>query len=378
MPIHNGLLPREGFTADPVFKLLSRTAMNPMLLLPAYLLAKFTKRGEDFTMLHPTAYSRFTSVFYLALVRYLSKKFSNGVTNNWTNDKYNWSQEVAVVTGGAGGIGGHVVKLLAERGVKVVVLDIQPMTYEAGPNVHYFKCDIASATSLAEVAKEVRAKVGEPTILVNNAGVARGKTILETTEKDLKFTFDVNTFAHYNTVKEFLPFIINKNHGMVVTVASYAAWLTVPNMVDYSMSKTAAHAFHEGLSAELKTRYNAPKVRTIIVNQGYTKTPLFEGYHNGSPFLIPALEPESVADAICRQIFTGRSGQVITPTFGRFLQLLQALPHWYTYGIRTKGQSIMANWKGRQVVEDLDSYYADKEKTADPEESTVLVPEESC
>ncbi|KAI3328927.1 NAD(P)-binding protein [Xylariaceae sp. AK1471] len=375
MPIHKGLLPREGFTADPVLKLISRTALNPFMLLPVLLFAKFTKKGEDLTMLHPTAFSRFKKLFYLALVRYLSSKRSDGVINNWTSDKYDWPNEIAVVTGGAGGIGGHVVKLLAERGLRVVVLDIQPMTFEAGPKVYYFKCDITSAASLAEVAKNIRSQVGEPTILVNNAGVARGKTILETSEKDLRFTFEVNTFAHYNTVKEFLPFMINKNHGMVVTVASYAAWLAVPNMVDYSMSKSAAHSFHEGLSAELKTRYNAPKVRTIIINQGYTKTPLFTGYHNDSPFLVPALEPESVADAICRQIFTGRSGQVITPTFGSILQLLQAMPHWYSYGLRAKGKNIMTNWKGRQVVKDLDTYYTDKEKTSNPEESTVLVPE---
>ncbi|KAI3343179.1 hypothetical protein F4824DRAFT_444754 [Ustulina deusta] len=377
MPIHNGLLPREGFTADLVFKLLGRTAFNPILLLPVYLLAKFTKKGEDFTMLHPTAFSRFKKVFYLALVRYLSKKLSDGVTNGWSNDRYNWPEEIAVITGGSGGIGGHVVKLLAERGLKVVVLDIQPMTYDAGPKVHYFNCDITSTASLAEVAKEIRTKLGEPTILINNAGVTRGKTILETSEKDLKFTFDVNVFAHYNMVKEFLPSMIKKNHGMVVTVASLASWLTVPNMVDYAMSKTAANAFHEGLSAELKTRYNAPKVRTIIVNQGYTKTTLFTGYHNGSPFLMPTLEPESVADAICRQIFTGRSGQVITPTFGSLLQLIQAMPHWYSYHLRAKGQNIMTNWKGRQVVEDLDTYYADKEKTSNPEDSTVLVPKEN-
>ncbi|KAI0401051.1 NAD(P)-binding protein [Xylaria palmicola] len=377
MPIHNGLLPREGFTADPVLKLLGRTALNPIILLPAYLLAKFTKKGEDFRMLHPTAFSRFKTIFYLALVRYLSRKFSDGVTNSWTDDKYDWPREIAVVTGGAGGIGGHIVKLLAERGVNVVVLDIQPMAFEAGPKVHYFKCDITSAADLAEVAEEVRAKVGEPTILVNNAGVARGKTILETTEKDLRFTFDVNTFAHYHTVKEFLPSMVERDHGMVVTVASFAAWLAVPNMVDYSMSKTAAHAFHEGLTAELRTRYSAPRVRTVIVNQGYTKTPLFTGYHNGSPFLLPTLEPESVADAVCRQIFTGRSGQVITPSFGRTLQLLQALPHWYTYRLRAKGQNIMTNWRGRQVVPDLDKYYESKEKRIDPEESTVLVAEEN-
>ncbi|KAI8632384.1 NAD(P)-binding protein [Xylariaceae sp. FL1651] len=375
MPIHKGLLPREGLTADPVLKLIGRTALNPMLLLPLFLLAKFTKKGEDLTMLHPTAFSRFKTLFYLGLVRFLSSYYSDCVVNNWSSDKYDWPNEIAVVTGGAGGIGGHVVKLLAERGLRVVVLDIQPMAFEAGPKVHYFKCDITSPASLAEVAKDIRARVGEPTILINNAGVARGKTILETTEKDLKFTFDVNTFAHYNTVKEFLPFMIKKNHGMVVTVASYAAWLTVPNMVDYSMSKSAAHTFHEGLTAELKTRYNAPKVRTIVVNQGYTKTPLFTGYHNDAPFLVPALEPESVADAICKKIFTGRSGQVITPTFGSTLQLIQAMPHWYAYNLRAKGQNIMKNWKGRQVVKDLDEYYMAKDKTSDTDGSTVLVPE---
>ncbi|KAI2635288.1 NAD(P)-binding protein [Xylaria nigripes] len=362
MPIHNGILPREGLTADPLFGLIGRTAMNPALLLSLLLLAKFTKRGEDLSILHHTAFSRLKTLFYLALARYLSRKLSDCVTNGWTNDKYDWPNEIAVVTGGADGIGAHVVKLLAERRLKVVVLDIQPMTYEAGPNVHYFKCDITSAIDLAETAEDIRDEVGEPTILINNAGVARGKTILETSEKDLKFTFDVNTFAHYNTVKEFLPYMIKKNHGMVVTVASIASWLSVPNMVDYSMSKAAAQAFHEGLSAELMTRYKAPRVRTILVNLGYAKTALFTGFDTGSTFFIPALECETVADAICRQIFTGRSGQIVVPAFVRFFQLIQALPHWYAYRLRAKGQSSMKNWNGRQVVKDLDTYYSDKKE----------------
>ncbi|KAI1872846.1 uncharacterized protein JN550_003720 [Neoarthrinium moseri] len=375
MPFHKGWLPREGFTSDPVLSLIGKTAFNPALLLPVLLLAKFTKKGEDMSILHSLAFSRVKTLFYIGLAKWLSAYYSEGVVNNWTKDKYDWPNEIAVVTGGAGGIGGHVVQLLAERGVKVVVLDIQDLTYEAGPNVHYYKCDLTNTSDVKKVAAKVRAEVGDPTILVNNAGIARGKTILETTEKDLKFTFDVNTFAHFYTVREFLPAMIKRDHGMVVTVASFAAWLTVPNMVDYGASKAAAASFHEGLSAELKTRYRAPRVRTVVVNQGYTKTALFTGYHNDSPFLVPALQPESVAEAIVRQILTGKSGQVITPAFGSTLQSLRALPHWYGYSLRAKGENIMTNFRGRQVVKDLDTHYEGRDKES-VEESAVLVPEE--
>lgn len=224
------------------------------------------------------------------------------------------------------------------------------------------------------MAKEVRLHVGHPTILINNAGVARGKNLLAASERDIRFTFDVNTFAHFWTVREFLPDMIAHNHGMVVTVASFAAWVTVPDMVDYAASKSAAYAFHEGLTAELKTRYNAPKVRTVVVNQGYTKTALFTGYHNDSPFLVPTLEPETVAESIVRQVLTGRSGQVIVPKFGTTLSALAAMPHWYQVRLRSKGANIMASFRGRQVVTDLDKFYADREKS-ETEESTVLVPE---
>jgi NADPH:quinone reductase-like Zn-dependent oxidoreductase len=55
---------------------------------------------------------------------------NDAVTNNWTNDAYVWSREVVVVTGGSDGIGKIVVQLLAEKGIKVAVLDVQDLTYE--------------------------------------------------------------------------------------------------------------------------------------------------------------------------------------------------------------------------------------------------------
>ncbi|KAF9879292.1 hypothetical protein CkaCkLH20_03525 [Colletotrichum karsti] len=377
MPMHQGQLPREGFVADPIFRLIGRTALNPALILPLLLLARYTKKGGDLTILHPTAFSNLKTLAWLSVARWANNWLSARSINNWVSDRYNWSKEIVLVTGGAGGIGGHVVQLLAERGITVVVLDIQEMTFTAASNVHYFKCDITSTDKLAAVARDIRDRVGNPTILINNAGVARGKTVLDATERDVRFTFDVNTLAHYWIVKEFLPHMVEKNHGMVVTIASYAAWLTVPSMVDYGASKAAAMAFHEGLSAELVTTYNAPRIRTVIVNQGYTKTPLFTGYEQGLQFLIPALEPETVAEAIVKKVLEGTSGQVILPGTGSTLPALRALPHWYQHHMRCDGKKLMKNFAGRQVVKDVEKYYADKEQHQEKtEESTVLVGEQ--
>lgn len=132
-------------------------------------------------------------------------------------------------------------------------------------------------------------------------------------------------------------------------------------MVDYASSKAASHSFHEGLAAELKTRYNAPKVRTVVVNQAYTKTPLFEGYTNDSPFLMPALEPETVAEGIVKKVLSGTSGQVILPEFGSTLTLFRGMPHWYQTGLRNKGQAIMKKWQGRQVI-DVEKWKTSGEK----------------
>lgn len=239
------------------------------------------------------------------------------------------------------------------------VLFIAGQSAEQQPatNVHYFQCDIRSPENIAAVADQIRAKVGQPTVLINNAGVARGKTLLDAQPGDVRFTFDVNTLAPFWVVKTFLPNMIEKNHGMVVTVSSYAAWLTIPNMVDYGASKVGALALHEGLTAELTTRYNAPRVRTVIVHPGHTRTALFKGFDQKADFIMPKLEPESVAEAVVRQVLSGRSGQVVLPEVGAVLPALRAFPDWCAIPLRAKGESYMAKFRGRQVVKDVDASY---------------------
>lgn len=115
----------------------------------------------------------------------------------------------------------------------------------AASNVHYFKCDITSKQQIAAVAEEVRSQVGHPTVLINNAGVVRGKSIMDSSERDIRFTFEVNALAHFWMVQEFLPSIIEDNHGMVVTVASLTAWVTgKPHLLSPAWTDTTSlHPF---------------------------------------------------------------------------------------------------------------------------------------
>lgn len=137
MPMHQGFLPREGLCADVVLRLLRQTVLNPALLLPFVLLSRFTKKGQNLNILHPTASRRLRILFYVAIARLASNWWSDKTRNNWVKDKYNWNREVVLVTGGAGGIGGRIVKLLEERGVTVVVLDVQPMSFTHCSYSHY-------------------------------------------------------------------------------------------------------------------------------------------------------------------------------------------------------------------------------------------------
>jgi short-subunit dehydrogenase len=184
--------------------------------------------------------------------------------------------------------------------------------------------------------------MGEPTILINNAGICSSRTILGSTESQTRLQFEVNTFAHYWLAKEFLPAMIKHNHGMVVTVASQAGYTVTPNMVDYSATKAAAIAFHEGLAAELPTRYNAPRVRTVLITQGFAKTALIANLTPEDTFLNPLLHPETVAENLVNQVLSGNSGHVLVPgATGWIAKSLRGFPLWFQHSIRLSLERLM-------------------------------------
>ncbi|KAL6366168.1 hypothetical protein LRP88_00265 [Fusarium phalaenopsidis] len=175
---------------------------------------------------------------------------------------WNWRKEIILITGGSSRIGELVVRRLAKRGIRVVVLDVVEPSTPFPSNVYFFKADITSPDAVRDVAAAIRQDVGEPTVLINNAGIATMRTILDQTNTETQRTFEMNAISLFTLAREFLPHMIKHDHGHIITVASMASFFTCAANVDYSCTKAAALAFHEGLTQELRHRYNAPHVRT--------------------------------------------------------------------------------------------------------------------
>ena len=119
-----------GITGDTLGRLVSKTLLNPALTLPLLLLARYTQKGQQYAALNEGRVKHLKTLVWLGVLQKVSRLLDRAVENNWKNDVYDWKRELIVVTGGSDGIGAIVTRLLAEKGIRVIVLDIQEPKYE--------------------------------------------------------------------------------------------------------------------------------------------------------------------------------------------------------------------------------------------------------
>ncbi|KAH9977708.1 retinal short-chain dehydrogenase/reductase [Lactifluus volemus] len=240
-----------------------------------------------------------------------------------------WGDQIVLITGGSSGIGELLANTLAVRNVTVVVLGLHPIVTE-NYNIAFYKCDVTKWEEVEAVSKKVIEEVGHPTVLVNNAGVAQGKLILDLSPEDVRQTFNVNTLAHFWTLKAFLPEMIKQKSGHVVTVASVMGFVGVAQMTDYNASKAAAISLQESLRYELDHRYHAPKIRTSLIVPGHVLTPLFSTIRfPKNPFFrfcFPSLEPFVVVKKIIATLDEQHSQTIYLPFYANFMPFLRFLP----------------------------------------------------
>jgi hypothetical protein len=118
-----------GFTFDTLISIIKHTALDPKKSLPLYLASLYTTHGRELAQRNPGLAKWLLRAVYAGVALKVKNFLDKGVSNNWVSDTYNWSKEIVVVTGGSDGIGMKVVMMFAEKGIKVVVLDIQPPKY---------------------------------------------------------------------------------------------------------------------------------------------------------------------------------------------------------------------------------------------------------
>lgn len=113
-------------------------------------------------------------------------------------------------------------------------------------NVHFFECDVTNPESVYKVCAKIKAELGPPTILFNNAGIGKTYNILDEPDDYLTKIFQINLLCHWYTVKAFLPDMIAMKKGHVIATASMASFINAAGMVDYCVTKAGVMSFHEG------------------------------------------------------------------------------------------------------------------------------------
>jgi len=237
-----------------------------------------------------------------------------------------------LITGAGGGIGRQLALRLSDLGARVVLWDVDAerltgvaseVEERSANRPSIAEVDVGDGESVRRAAQETKDAVGPVDILVNNAGVVSGRALLELSDRQIAATFAVNTLALFWTTRAFLPDMIRRGRGHIVTIASAAGLIGVSRLSDYAASKHAAVGFDESLRAEL--RRIAPAIATTVVCPSYIDTGMFAGARTRFPRLLPILEGRDVVERIVRAIRRDEP-RVVMPPFLRALPLLRALP----------------------------------------------------
>lgn len=239
--------------------------------------------------------------------------------------------QTVLITGAGSGLGRLMAERFARLGCKLVLWDINGewneqtagIVRDLGAVAYAYTCDLSKRDVVYQTANKVKSEVGDVDILINNAGIVTGKKMLDCSDALMQKTVDVNVVAHFWTTKAFIPSMLAKNRGHIVTIASSAGLFGINGLVDYCASKFAAVGFDESLRAEL---YASKKtgVHTTVVCPTYIDTGMFDGVKVRFPSLLPILKPEYVADKIVEAVLTNQT-MLILPRISYFILAMKNL-----------------------------------------------------
>ncbi|WP_175839310.1 SDR family oxidoreductase [Burkholderia anthina] len=260
--------------------------------------------------------------------------------------------QVAVVTGGAAGIGFALAEAFAERGLRIALADIDSEGLQAaterlinrGVTAVGIHTDVADRDSVRSLRRQVLSQFGKVDIICNNAGIYQVlDSIWNIDPVHWRRLFDINYWGVVHGIQEFVPLFLERGSGHVVNTASMSGLSTVPGSADYGSSKHAVIALSETLRADLDLA-GATAIGVTVLCPSIVSTTMGEralsfltqstGDRNAAgsgPNLANVVTPEAVAKAAMLGI--ERNVRHVTPTPGSRDRLLKRV------------QPILDNWQ---------------------------------
>ncbi|SDL01536.1 NAD(P)-dependent dehydrogenase, short-chain alcohol dehydrogenase family [Paenibacillus sp. OK060] len=191
--------------------------------------------------------------------------------------------KVAIITGGASGIGEGMVDLFAKEGAIVIAADINEEALEKASqkeNVYGMKLNVSSDEDWEILTKVVNERFGKIDILVNNAGISSEKPFEEIDAQDWQKMLSINGFGPFAGMKHVAPYMAAQKKGSIVNISSYTA-LIGQGFNHYSASKGAVRA----LSKAAATTFGRQGVRVNALFPGIIETPMTQALNTSKELL---------------------------------------------------------------------------------------------
>ncbi len=205
--------------------------------------------------------------------------------------------QVVIVTGGGRGIGRTIALKMAEEGASVAIIAKTSSQLEKtaseirgmGGEVMAIPADVSDGDAVRSAIEKIAARFGRIDVLVNNAGITKMMSVMNTPPEEWRKVVEVNLFGTYNMCFRVVPYMVGQKHGKIINIGSDSSFIGYPLMSAYAASKHGILGVTKSLSEELKG-YNIQinAVCPAMVNTDMTPSAL----------RARAMEPGSIADVV--------------------------------------------------------------------------------
>ena len=204
--------------------------------------------------------------------------------------------KVAIITGGARGLGQAMAEEFAKVGAKVIACDMEDLTYR-NENVEGYKLNVTDGKACKVLSEYVKEKYGKVDILVNNAGITRDALTRKMTDEQWNLVIDVNLKGVYNLTRYIGPMMQGDGKGSIINISSVVGEYGNIGQANYAATKAGVIGMTKTWAKEFAMK--GAQVRVNAISPGYTMTDILKTV------------PQELLNTFAKQTMLGRLGEPI-------------------------------------------------------------------